>query len=89
MAGITETLALPITIGSDGNIRLQAEDPEHTEPDPEDLARRRRLAGHSERAIQPGGPGTPWQHPEPTDSRVKMPWTMATAPGCQWMGSPD
>jgi len=71
MAGITETLAVTITIGSDGQIRLQGEAPEHTEPDPEDLERRRRLAGHSKRAIQPGGPGTPWQYPEPTDAQVK------------------
>ena len=71
MAGITETLALSITIGSDGEIRLQVEEPKHTESDPEDLERRRRLAGHSERAIQPGGPGTPWQYPEPTDAQVK------------------
>ena len=71
MAGITEALALTITIGSNGKIRLQGEEPEHTEPDPEDMERRRRLAGHSERAIQPGGPGTPWQYPEPTDDQVK------------------
>ena len=71
MAEIKETLALTITIGSDGKIRLQAEEHEHTEPDPEDVERRRRLGGHSERAIQPGGPGTPWQYPEPTDAQVK------------------
>lgn len=71
MAEITETLALTITIGSDGKIRLLGQEPEHTEPDPEDLERRRRLAGHSERAIQPDGPGTSWQYPEPTDAQVK------------------
>lgn len=69
MAGIIKSLVFKI--GSDGRVRGQGEGREQAEADSEDLERRRRLAGHSERAIQPGGPGTPWLYPEPHDAEVK------------------
>ena len=69
MAGISKSIVFKI--GSDGRVRVQGEDRARVEVDSEDLERRRRLGGHSERAIQPGGPGTPWLYPEPDDAEVK------------------
>lgn len=69
MAGISKSLVF--TTGSDGKVRVKAEDRARAEADAEDLERRRRLAGHAERAIQPGGSGTPWLYPDPEDAKIK------------------